>query len=156
MTIFYSISGHCQSPSPSRTNSRASNQEESGLLYGRAICERYNENFTSPEVVLCSEGIKQCFTKATVSNTGYVHIIAKGCWSFPKSEEGGCTMRGCLFGTRKGLEEKTERTCCCRGFTCNKNSTYVQRILVFEEPSTTLPTVVSIGRGNTCFLFLKF
>jgi len=56
-------------------------------------------------------------------------------------------MRGCLFGIRKGLEEKTERTCCCRGFACNNNSTYVQRILVFEEPSTTLPTVVSIRRA---------
>ena len=63
-------------------------------------------------------------------------------------------MRGCLFGIRKGLEEKTERTCCCRGFACNNNSTYVQRILVFEEPSTTLPTVVSIRRGKTCFVLL--
>lgn len=151
--IFSSALGYCQSPSPSRSNARSSNEESSELLYGRAVCEKFNENLTAPEVVLCDVGYRECFTTALISNKGQVHVIAKGCWKLPKSEEGSCSKRACLFGIRENIKEEVERTCCCRGFSCNKNSTYVERMLVFEQASTKLPTVFSNRQGNILVRF---
>lgn len=147
--------GKCQSPKPTHKHSD-SIEQQSEFLYGRAVCERFNENMTSSQVVVCDDGYKDCFTTATISKRGRVHVIAKGCWLFPSSEEGRCNKRACLFGIRENVGRETKRTCCCRGFRCNKNSTFVQRILFLQSSPTVSAALPSRLPGKPNLLLLSY
>lgn len=143
--------GRSQSPNPAQT-SLGKDYQPSDFFYGRAVCEKYNEDMKTYGVVVCEHGYKSCFTTAFISKRGDVSIIAKGCWPSKSSEEGPCTRNVCLFGIRENVGDGTRRTCCCRGFSCNKNSTHIQRSLLTERPSTiTLATFRNLS-GNLLIL----
>ena len=139
-TLFFP--GYGQSPGPEHSGA------EQSSFYGRTICETFNKNMTAPELVVCPEGNRYCFTTGYITRRGELQVMLMGCWLRPQSEEGLCHKRSCLFGIRHSIGSKTERTCCCKGFVCNKNSTHVNQVLVEEKPSTTSQTTYSESPGR--------
>ena len=102
--------------------------------------------------MVCPIGYKHCFTTAYVSKQGKLIVVEQGCWRKSEAEEGQCVRKGCLFGQRPEVDIEDRRTCCCTGIACNRNSTYVDRILHVRKISTTQRTTSSEIPGKIVYV----